>query len=229
MNLLNSFDILNIHFMEIKYLGHSSFLIKSKTGRLITDPYDSEMLGLKFPKIEADIVTISHNHKDHNKSNLVGGNPLIISMSGEYEKNGIRVFGFKTFHDKEQGAQRGENIVYKIEGDDISMLHCGDLGHILNDSLLDEIGEIDILFIPVGGAYTIDASEAEKIIKKIEPSIVIPMHYKSLKINQQNFQKLATIDEFNKIMGVENPIPQQKFTVKKEDLGEGVKVFVMEP
>ena len=107
--------------MDIKYLGHSSFLIKTKTARIVTDPFDPEMVGLKFPKTEADVVTISHNHKDHNQfknvSGINGVDPLIIDMPGEFEKLGVRIFGFQSFHDKTHGSERGENIMYKFESE----------------------------------------------------------------------------------------------------------------
>ena len=167
--------------MEIKYLGHSSFLIKTKTAKIVTDPFDPEMVGLKFSKTEADIVTISHGHKDHNQfknvSGINGVSPLMIDMPGEFEKMGIRIFGFQTFHDKTNGSERGENIMYKFESEGMSLLHCGDLGMIPEESFLETIGEVDVLLVPVGGFYTIDSDEAVSLVKKIEPSIVIPMHY----------------------------------------------------
>ena len=210
--------------MDIKYLGHSSFLIKTKTAKIVTDPFDPEMVGLKFPKTEADVVTISHNHKDHNQfknvSGINGVNPLIIDMPGEFEKMGVRIFGFQTFHDKTQGAERGENILYKFESEGISVLHCGDLGVIPEESFLETIGEVDILMIPVGGIYTIDAEEAVSLVKKIEPSIVIPMHYGS--------GKLAHVSEFTKKFGLDNPIPLPKLVYKKEEIEQEMKVVVLE-
>ena len=210
--------------MDIKYLGHSSFLIKTKTAKIVTDPFDPEMVGLKFPKTEADVVTISHQHKDHNQfknvSGINGVNPLIIDMPGEFEKMGVRIFGFQTFHDKTQGAERGENILYKFESEGISILHCGDLGVIPEESFLETIGEVDILMIPVGGIYTIDAEEAVSLVKKIEPSIVIPMHYGS--------GKLAPVSEFTKKFGLDNPVPLPKLVYKKEEIEQEMKVVVLE-
>jgi hypothetical protein len=105
--------------MEIKYLGHASFLIKTKTAKIVTDPFDPQMVGLKFPKVEAEIVTVSHNHQDHNQVALVLGNPTVFDWPGEFEKMNVRIFGFKTYHDKEKGAKRGENIIFKIEAEGI--------------------------------------------------------------------------------------------------------------
>ncbi len=212
--------------MQIKYLGHSSFLLKSKDARVVTDPFD-EKIGIKFPKTEADIVTVSHHHPDHDKSKQIVGDPLVIDWPGEYEKMGVRIFGFKSYHDKEKGAQRGENILYKIEMEEISILHCGDMGVVPEQELLDEIGDVDILLVPVGGFYTIDASDAEEVIKKIEPSIVIPMHYNTPEKDQKVFGKLSGVEEFLKKSGIEKVEPVDQLTVKKENLEEEMKIIVM--
>jgi len=218
--------------MDIKYLGHSSFLIKTKTAKIVTDPFDPEMVGLKFPKTEADVVTISHNHKDHNQfknvSGINGVNPLIIDMPGEFEKMGVRIFGFQTFHDKTQGTERGENILYKIEAEGISVLHCGDLGVIPEESFLETIGDVDILMIPVGGFYTIDSDEAVQLVKKIEPDIVIPMHYQVEKMNPKLAENLSAVSEFTKKFGIENLAPIPKLVYKKEEVEQEMKVVVLE-
>ena len=153
---------------------------------------------------------------------------MIIDFPGEFEKNGLRVFGFQTFHDKKKGEERGENIIYKLEDGGISLLHCGDLGLVPDDSFIDQLGEVDILLVPVGGFYTIDASEAIELVKKIDPSIVIPMHYNNPKLNQENFGKLLPVEEFLKKFGAEEAVPVPKLTVKKEELTEEMKVIVMD-
>ncbi|PIP63521.1 hypothetical protein COW97_02035 [Candidatus Roizmanbacteria bacterium CG22_combo_CG10-13_8_21_14_all_34_12] len=210
--------------MEIKYLGHSSFLIKTKTAKIVTDPFDPGMVGIKFPKTEANIVAISHNHKDHNQfknvSGINGVDPLTIDMPGEFEKLGVRIFGFQSFHDKTQGSERGENILYKFESEGISVLHCGDLGVIPEESFLETIGEIDILLVPVGGIYTIDSEEAFQLVKKVEPAIVIPMHYGS--------GKLAPVSDFTKKFGLDNLVPLPKLVYKKEEIEQEMKVVVLE-
>jgi len=218
--------------MDIKYLGHSSFLIKTKTARIVTDPFDPDMVGIKFPKTEADVVTISHNHKDHNQfknvSGINGASPLIIDMPGEFEKMGIRIFGFQTFHDKTNGSERGENIMYKFESEGMSLLHCGDLGMIPEESFLETIGEVDVLLVPVGGFYTIDSDEAVSLVKKIEPSIVIPMHYKTEKSSNASESKLTGVSEFTKKFGLDNPVSVPKFVYKKEETEQEMKVVVLE-
>ncbi len=213
--------------MQIKYLGHASFLLKTKDAKIVTDPFDPKVIGFKFPKTEADIVTISHSHPDHNKPDVVSGEPLIIDWPGEYEKSGVRIFGIKSFHDKQQGAERGENILYKFEAENITLLHCGDMGVVPNQVLLDEIGDIDILMLPVGGHYTIDPDDAVEVIKKIEPSLVIPMHYNSPEHDQKMFDKLATLTDFMKKFGVEKPELVDQLTIKKEELGEEMRIIPM--
>lgn len=213
--------------MQIKYLGHASFLIKTKDARIITDPFDPKMVGLKFPKTEADVITISHHHPDHNKADIVSGTPLTLDWPGEYEKNGVRIFGFKSFHDKSQGSERGENILFKFEAEDVSILHCGDMGVVPSQELLDEIGDIDILMVPVGGFYTIGPEDAVEVVKKIEPSIVIPMHYNDPLLDQKTFGKLSTLADFLKKFGIEKPELVDQLTIKKEELGEEIKIVPM--
>jgi len=212
--------------MEIKYLGHASFLIKTKTAKIVTDPYDSS-IGLKFPKVEAEIVTLSHHHYDHDRANLVGGNFIVFDMPGEYERLGVKISGFLTYHDKNKGKERGENILFKIESEGIALLHCGDLGDVPDDDFLEEVGDIDVLLVPVGGFYTIGPDEAVELIKKIEPSIVIPMHFNHPKLKQENFGKLFSLDDFLKKMGVQPQAPLPKLSIKKDELRDEMKVVVL--
>lgn len=213
--------------MDIKYLGHASFFMKSKDGRLVTDPFDSS-IGLKFPKTETDVVTISHEHADHNSLKNVEGNYLRINMPGEYEKSGIRISGYATYHDGKKGAERGENTMYKIETEHIHILHCGDLGHVLDDDFIEMIGEVDVLMVPTGGFYTIDSAQAVELVKKIEPSIVIPMHYNRKGLDEKMFEQVKPVDDFLKQIGAEGVQPVQKLTIKKEDLQGETKVVLME-
>ena len=215
--------------MDITYLGHASFLLRSSSGKLVTDPFDVTMMKHAFPKTEADIVTLSHQHDDHNASANITGSPLILNMPGEYERNNIRVMGFPTFHDKTQGSERGPNILFRITIEEIDILHCGDLGHALKSETIDEIGSIDVLMIPVGGFYTINADEAVDIVSKLEPSIVIPMHYKASNYNSEIMSKLASVDDFLEKIGAEVVKPGNKYSIKKADLTEEeMKVVVMD-
>ncbi len=212
--------------MKIKYFGHASFYLRFKKAKLITDPFDPKMVGFSFPRKEADIVTISHGHNDHNRADLVKGEPLVIDLPGEYEKKGVKIKGFLTYHDKQKGAERGENVIYKIEGDDVSLLHLGDLGHVLSDSLVEEVGEVDVLFIPVGGFYTIGPEEAVQNINKLEPKIIVPMHYNHEKLNQQVFGKLAPLERFLESIGKEAQRVDE-LEISKENLADKEKEVVV--
>jgi L-ascorbate metabolism protein UlaG (beta-lactamase superfamily) len=215
--------------MDITYLGHSSFKIKTKSGALITDPYDAKMLGLKYSNGEAEIVTVSHNHGDHNAVGNVSGIKKTIDRPGEYEVSGISVMGYSTFHDAKKGEERGKNTVYVIEAEGLRLVHLGDLGHPLSDDLIDEMGDIDILMVPVGGFYTIGPKEAVEIVTKIEPYFVMPMHYKVEGMSQDLKEKLLPVEDFLKESGltVEN---YPKFVIKKEDIIEEqtTKIVVLE-
>ena len=211
--------------MEIKYLSHSSFLIKTKDAKIVMDPFDPKFTGIKFSKQEADIVTISHAHKDHSHIDLIEGEPLVLTWPGQFEKKGVRIWGFSSFHDKVEGKERGENVMYKLESEGISILHCGDLVAVLTDAQLDEVGDVHILLVPVGGTYTITADEAIHLIKKVEPAIVIPMHYGRLGVAE--LSDLAPLDEFLKKMGIAQAEPLEKLVVKKEDFDIDVAMRVV--
>ncbi len=215
--------------MDITYLGHSSFKIKTKSATIVTDPFDPKMVGLKFSGVEAEIVTSSHDHGDHNAAPLVTGIKKVVEGPGEYEISGVSIMGYPSFHDNEQGAQRGKNTIYVIEVDGLRLCHLGDLGHALSEDMVGEIGDIDILMIPVGGEFTIGPKEAVGIIGKIEPFFVIPMHYQEAGLNPDQFAKLEPVETFLKESGLTTEtLP--KFSVKKEDIMEdqNTKVIVLE-
>lgn len=212
--------------MDIVHLGHSAFKLKGKMATVVCDPFDQEMVGIKFPKVEAQIVTISHSHKDHNATGEVEGSPYIISGPGEYETHDIFVKGIRTYHDNKNGEERGTNTVFNIEIDKLHIAHLGDLGHVLSDIQLDELGDVDVLLIPVGGVYTIGPEEAANVIAKIEPRIVIPMHYKVEGLNE-SFSNLTTVDAFLKEIGKEKQI-LPKLSITKDKLPAELQVFVLE-
>jgi len=213
--------------MEITYLGQSSFKIKGKDATLVTDPFKPDFVGLKFPKVEADIVTVSHNHLDHNFTAGVEGAPFVVDRPGEYEIKGVSIFGYPTFHDAKLGAERGENTIFLIEMDGISICHLGDLGCKLPDKILEEINVADILLVPVGGEVSLNPTEANEVIKQTEPLIVIPMHFK-LEGMKEDFAKFATVDQFLKEVGVESPERLDKLSVTKDKLPEETKIILLE-
>lgn len=165
--------------MKICWLGHSAFLIENNSGiKIVTDPFD-EYVGYKMSKVFADVLITSHEHKDHNNSNAVDGQRIIISKSGEYEFGDVRIFAFNVFHDDRDGALRGTTLVTKIVTDGITLCHMGDIGENFNRAIVDKIGFVDVLFVPVGGVYTIDCATAYDYAKEINAKCVIPMHYKT--------------------------------------------------
>jgi L-ascorbate metabolism protein UlaG (beta-lactamase superfamily) len=191
---------------------------------LATDPFD-KTTGLKVPNFEADIVTVSHDHFDHNNISALRGDPFVINSPGEFDYKGVMVQGVASYHDKVYGVKRGDNIIYRIEMDGITVVHLGDLGHVLENEHLEHLVGADILMIPVGGEYTIDGGEAAKVVSQIEPRMVIPMHYKikGLKID------IDTADKFIKELGIkaEN---EDKLKISKKDLPQdSMELVVLNP
>lgn len=165
--------------MKIKWWGHASFLITtSNNKKILTDPYNEE---LPYNKItdKPDYVTVSHDHFDHNAVDLLKGSPEVIKKSSGFDDDNISVKGISVYHDDAEGDKRGENIIFIINTDGYKIAHLGDLGHELNKEDLNRLKDIDILLIPVGGNYTIDAKKAKNIVDDINPKIVLPMHYKT--------------------------------------------------
>lgn len=216
--------------MQIIYYGHSCFKIQAKTNNsevsIIIDPFSKE-IGFKMPKTSADIVTVSHDHYDHNNIKDVGGEPFIIKGSGEYEIKGIFIYGIHSFHDKQNGKERGANTIYAIKllEEDITIVHLGDLGHVLDNDELEHLEKVDILLIPIGGKYTIDIKDAIEVINQIEPRIIIPMHYKTagLKIDG-----LAGVDVFSNEIG-KKVETSNKLKISKKDLQqEETRIIILE-
>ncbi|OGZ33966.1 MAG: hypothetical protein A2Y98_00630 [Candidatus Portnoybacteria bacterium RBG_19FT_COMBO_36_7] len=211
--------------MVITWYGQSCFKIQSGETVLVTDPFDKG-IGLTPPRGQANIVTISHQHYDHNNMEaLAASNPLVIEGPGEYEVKGVNIIGLETFHDQKEGKERGKSTSYVIEMEGIKICHLGDIGQVkLDNTQIEIIDGIDILMIPVGGIYTVNGEEAADIINQIEPKIVIPMHYKipGLAI------KLEGLEDFLEEMGVSKKEAVERLTIKKKDLPEeGPDVVVM--
>lgn len=187
--------------MKIKWFGQSCFMITSRSGmKVLTDPY-KKMLGYKLPEMEANIVSTSHNHSDHNNINVVKSSFVHINEPGDFSKHGIEIKGVQTFHDKTSGAKRGKNTVYNFNIDDINLCHCGDLGHILNSDQIEEIGNVDILLLPVGGLATINAFDAVQVMKQLNPTIVIPMHYRTKALGLMGYM-FGKVDKFISASGL---------------------------
>lgn len=211
--------------MDILWYGQACFKIKGKNTSLIIDPYDPEVTGLKLPKdLEADVALKTHDHPDHNNLKVITGEPIQIVGPGEYEIKGVAVSGVEVFHDDKKGVERGKNTVYHINMEGLNIVHLGDIGHILTEEQIQEIGNCDILMVPVGGTFTIDAKGAVENISALEPRIIIPMHYGGL----PGFKiPLESVDNFLKEMGVENIAPQPKLSITKDKLPEEPQVVLL--
>jgi L-ascorbate metabolism protein UlaG (beta-lactamase superfamily) len=208
--------------MDITSLGHSSFRIRGKVATVVTDPFDSSFTGLKFPKhVAADIVTVSHNHKDHNAISQIEGSPFIVSGPGEYEIKEVGIVGIPSHHDQDK---KELNTIYRIEMEDLSIVHLGDLGRMLTTDEVDELDGVDILMIPIGGTHTVDAAQAAKLVSEIEPTIIIPMHYQRPGLKDT----LAPLSAFLKEMGQETVTAQPKLSVSKSKLPEQKQIIVLE-
>jgi len=209
--------------MEITWLGHSCFKLKGKRATVITDPY-SPNLGYSLGKQTASIVTVSHQHPGHSFTDGISGNPKLVSGPGEYEISNVLIIGVATFHDKDRGGTRGKNTIYLYEIDEISICHLGDLGHVLNDEQVEELGSIDVLLLPVGGVSTIDAPVATEVVRQLEPKIVIPMHYKTQAVNRE----LEPVDRFLKEIGAHDISSQAKLTLTKSSLPISTQVVLLD-
>lgn len=215
--------------MQIQYYGHSCFKITTKpAGRAtediiaVIDPFDKE-IGLRPPQGQADVVFVSHDHHDHNNIEAIKGEPVIINTPGEFSVKGINVIGLEAFHDQKEGSERGKITIFILETEELKICHLSDLGGELTEKQLDEIDGVDILFIPVGGNYTIDGKKATEIVKKIEPAIVIPMHYKMLGTT-------IDIEDETKFCNEIGNCPKEKITkltIKKKDLEEKTMEVVL--
>jgi L-ascorbate metabolism protein UlaG (beta-lactamase superfamily) len=198
--------------MEITYLGHSCFKIVGKRGSILTDPFDPSKVGIKLGKQDADVVTVSHDHFDHNYTAIMKSEFLLLDSPGEYEIRESEFVGVEAYHDDVAGAERGKVTMFAVEVDGVKMAHLGDLGTELTSEQLDKLDGVDVLMIPVGGKATIDAETAVKVVGQLDPKIVIPMHYRTGRMTD-----LDPVEAFFKEMAV-TPVPQDKLKLTPKDL-----------
>ena len=209
--------------MDVTWLGHGCFRLRGRSAAVVTDPFPPA-IGLKLPRLDADLVTISHEHENHSYTQVMR-DAYEIRGPGEYEVAGVSVIGVPTFHDAQKGAKHGLNTVYLIEIDDVRVCHLGDLGHALDDAEAEAISAPDVLLVPVGGHTSINAAQAAEIVRQLEPRFVVPMHYAipGLKL------ELDPLDRFLKEMAVAASEPQPKLSVSASSGEYETKVVVLEP
>jgi L-ascorbate metabolism protein UlaG (beta-lactamase superfamily) len=209
--------------LDVTWLGHGCFRLRGRSAAAVTDPYPPS-IGLKLQRLDGNLVTVSHEHENHNYTQVMR-DAYEIRGPGEYEVAGVSVIGVPTYHDAEKGAKHGRNTIYLIEIDDVRVCHLGDLGHPLEDSEAEAIASPDVLLVPVGGRTTIDAAQAAAVVRQLEPRFVVPMHYAipGLKL------ELDSLDRFLKEMAVGASEPQPKLSVQASSGEYDTKVVVLEP
>ncbi len=211
--------------MKIKYLAHAAFLITSDSGfKIITDPYTAGG-GIKHGEIKetADVVTISHEHGDHNNAGVIKGNPQVLREAGMVR--GIKFKAVPAAHDNQGGKQRGKNIIFCFEVDGVKVCHCGDLGHELNAEQVKATGAVDVLMIPVGGFFTIDAKTATRVGEQLKPKVIIPMHFKTEKLDFP----IAGADEFTRGQGNVTHVNGSEIELKAGNLPAATQIMVLKP
>ena len=209
--------------MDVTWLGHGCFRLRGRAAAAVTDPYPPT-IGLKLLRLDANLVTVSHEHENHNYTQVMR-DAYEIRGPGEYEVAGISVIGVPAYHDSEKGAKHGRNTIYLIEIDDVRVCHLGDLGHLLDDAEAEAISAPDVLLVPVGGRTTINAAQAAGVVRQLEPRYVVPMHYAipGLKL------ELDPLDRFLKEMAVAASEPQPKLSVQASSGEYETKVIVLDP
>jgi L-ascorbate metabolism protein UlaG (beta-lactamase superfamily) len=211
--------------MKIKWLGHASFLIESQDRqKIITDPYTVGN-GINYRPIDesADIVTLSHGHSDHNNAKTIKGNPTILKETGCTTAGGMEFKTVSVYHDEAKGSKRGSDLIFCFRVDGMNLCHAGDLGHLLSAQQLADIGPVDILFIPVGGYYTIDAKEATAVVESVKPNIIFPMHYKTAKTDYP----IAGVAEFLKGKKNVRRLNSSELEIRKEILPRENEIIIM--
>jgi L-ascorbate metabolism protein UlaG (beta-lactamase superfamily) len=212
--------------MKIKWYGHAAFRVTTASGTsIIIDPYEPGAIGLSYGPItdQADIVLTSHGHADHNFTGTIKGTYTKVDKKGAYDLKGVKIRAIPTFHDPSKGSQRGANLVFVIEADNLTVVHLGDLGHTLDATVAKEIGTTDVLMVPVGSVYTIDAGEATQVMNAIRPAITLPMHYNTTK----SFP-LDSVDMFTKGKAHVKKVGASEIDVAKATLPKEPEVVILE-
>jgi len=215
--------------MKIRLLGHACFLFTSDDGtRVITDPYTPGAFGCDYgpPAEMADVVTVSHEHADHNNVADVKGNPEVVRGAGVHRAKGVEFKGVATSHDEVSGAKRGSNVVFCFSLDGVRVCHLGDLGHELSDKTIDEIGPVDVMLVPVGGNFTVDAGAANGVVNSIRPKIVIPMHFQNERC--PSFP-VGTVGDFQKLRQRVRALNESEIEIKKDALPSETETVILKP
>jgi len=217
--------------MLLKWLGHACFLLESNQPKVsvVTDPYEpgcfNGALHYGPLNVTADVVTVSHSHADHNAVAEVQGSPEVVQAPGKHQAKGVTFEGFKFFHDKKQGAERGEDIAFCFELEGLAVCHLGDLGHVPSETELAALKPVDVLLIPVGGTFTIDAPEADRVIELLQPKLAVPMHFKTPCVDFP----IAAVEPF--LEGKENVVRLERSYIElpPAELPDSTQILVLKP
>ena len=210
--------------MKIRWLNHACFLIENEAGKkVLCDPFD-DRLGYPVPDVAVDVVTVSHGHFDHSYVEKIPAGYVLVDDAAPFCGDGFSIRAVDSFHDEQEGALRGANRIYVIEGDAIRVAHLGDLGHVPDDKLLALLGPVDVLMVPVGGFYTLDAAAAKQVVEAIAPAVTIPMHYRTTTWNDE---RIAPVEVFLALMG-QAPLRCTQLELHRETMGEAAGLVVME-
>jgi L-ascorbate metabolism protein UlaG (beta-lactamase superfamily) len=216
--------------MKIKWYGHSAFLITSEKGfKVITDPYEpggfDGAIGYgKIPDV-ANVVLVSHDHADHNYVQGLPGKPRVIKGAGSHQVDAFEIKGINSYHDDQKGSARGQNTIFCFTLDNLTTCHLGDLGYVLSEQEAKQIGQVDLLLLPIGGFYTVDPAQATQIAQRVNPKVIIPMHFKT---PQCGFP-IATVEEFTKGKSAVKFLKANEVDLKKETLPKTPEIIVLQP
>lgn len=216
--------------MDITWYGLSCFRIREGGVTVVCDPFDKS-IGLQLPKVRADIVTISHDRPGHNAVDRLTGEPKVLRGPGEYEVNNVFVTGATTYHRKQADAPLERNVVFFFDFGDITVGHLGDLGEVPSQSEIEElnVGDVDVLMVPVGGGEILDPTRAVEVIGMFEPRLVVPMHYRLPGLNAPWAEQLEPVDRFLRELGVSTPESQETLKISKSSLPEETQVAILIP
>ncbi len=212
--------------MKITYIGHACFLIESKAASVVMDPFVAEV-PYRFPEVRADLVTVSHEHDDHNAVERVSGHPVAVRGPGAHHVAGLEVTGIASSHDASGGSQRGQNTIFVFTLEGLRLAHMGDLGARLDATQIAALRGVQVLFLPVGGTYTIDAATAAGVVRQLpDVRLVFPMHYRTERVADW---PIAPVDEFLRTMDNVRRIESSDVVLTKAALPETLEVWVLEP
>ncbi len=212
--------------MKIKYYGHSCFMFKGEGITIVTDPYDPSV-GYDLPQLKADIVTVSHQHSDHNYLKAVRPGAAVVDIPGEHNVKGVKINGYEVNHDSKGGSQRGKSIIFDIDNvDGVRLCHLGDLGERLRDDVLEKIAGVDVLFVPAGGFFTLEPEQIAEEVRRIGPKILIPMHY-AVETTSGDLP-IKPVDQFIKAYGEGEKLSSDELEVTAGSLPQTTKLYVLD-